>query len=59
VEGLRAAFARYDADDVRRALLATMDLFSWLAVEAAEQLGYPYPAPAEEHATEFVKMLLS
>jgi aminoglycoside 6-adenylyltransferase len=59
VEGLRAAFAHYDADDVRRALLATMDLFGWLAMETAEQLGYPYPSPAEEHATEFVKDLFA
>jgi aminoglycoside 6-adenylyltransferase len=54
VQGLRQAFAHYDEDDVGRALLATMDLFRWLATETARQLGYPYPAAAEERVTELV-----
>jgi aminoglycoside 6-adenylyltransferase len=54
VEGLRPTFARYDAGDARRALLATMDLFRWLATETAERLGYPYPAEADAHVTGWV-----
>ena len=54
VQGLRQAFAYYDEDDVGRALLATMDLFRWLATETAQRLGYPYPAAAEERVTELV-----
>ena len=59
VDGLRGAFAHYDAADVRRALLATMDLFRWLATEAAGRLGYPYPTSAEEHVTALVRGYLS
>ncbi|MEW6718534.1 MAG: aminoglycoside 6-adenylyltransferase [Chloroflexota bacterium] len=59
LQGLRGAFAHYDEDDVRRALLATVDLFRWLAIETAEQLSYPYPTLADEHATELVRKLLS
>lgn len=59
VEGLRDAYAHYDTDDVGRALFATMDLFRWLAMETAEQLSYPYPTPADEHATELARMLLA
>jgi aminoglycoside 6-adenylyltransferase len=54
VQGLRQAFAHYDEDEVGRALLVTMDLFRWLATETARQLGYPYPAAAEERVTELV-----
>jgi aminoglycoside 6-adenylyltransferase len=47
---LRDAYARYDTDDVERALIATTDLFSWLAQETAGRLGYAYPAAEEELA---------
>jgi hypothetical protein len=56
---LRAAFAHYDRDDIARALLATMDLFRWLAAETAEHLDYAYPALADEHATGLVRTYLS
>lgn len=59
LEGLRGAFAHYAEDDIRRALLATMDLFRWLANEIAERLAYPYPTPADEYATGLVNTLLS
>ncbi len=36
-------FARYDADDLWRALFATVDLMRWLSVEIADRLGYAYP----------------
>jgi aminoglycoside 6-adenylyltransferase len=57
VEGLREAYGRYDADDLWRALLATMDLFRWLAVETAARLGYPYPTRAEEKTAALVRKL--
>jgi aminoglycoside 6-adenylyltransferase len=52
-------FAHYDAEDVWRALLATMELFRWMAVETAERLGYPYLKSGDERATELVKVLHS
>ena len=59
LEELRRAFAYYDKDDVWRALLVTMDLFRWLSVETADQLGFKYPAFGIERATELVKTLSS
>jgi len=55
LEGLREAFARYDKQDVGRALLATMDLFRRTAIETASKLGYQYPADADEHVSEWVR----
>ena len=55
VEGLRACFAHYDHDDVWRALLATMDLFRWVALETSEHLDLPYPVDADGYATEWVR----
>lgn len=57
VDGLRDAFAHYEEDDLWRGLLATMDLFRWVAVETAELLGHAYPSSADEHATALVKDL--
>lgn len=59
LERLRGAFAHYDEDDVRRALLATMDLFRWLTKATAECLGYPYPTAPDERATELVNAVFS
>ena len=59
VTGLRDAYARYEEGDVRRALWATMELFSWLARESAERLGYLYPTGGDERATELVRSYLS
>jgi len=51
------AFARYDEDEVWRALFATMSLFSWLAPETARQFGFSYPATGEASAVELVRQL--
>jgi aminoglycoside 6-adenylyltransferase len=53
------AFASYDSEDVWRALFATMDLYRWLAVETATQLGYPYPSPGVDRAAALVRRLFS
>jgi aminoglycoside 6-adenylyltransferase len=55
MEGVRETFARYDREGMCRSLLATMDLFRWLAIETAEHLGYQYPATIDEQITELVK----
>ena len=59
VAALPAVFAHYDEADVWRALMATMKLFHWLAVEAADVLGYAYPLFGEERATEIVRRLFN
>jgi aminoglycoside 6-adenylyltransferase len=58
-EGLRDAFAHYDEKDVNCALLATMELFRWLATETGEKLEYPYLAEADEKVTSWVRTCLS
>lgn len=59
VAGLRAAFAHYDGDDMRRALVATMDLFRALGTDTARRLDYAYPTDADEHVTRLVTGLLA
>lgn len=57
VEALAEAYAHYHEADVWRALQATLALFSWVAHEAAEALGYPYPDEGEAHARALVRRL--
>jgi len=54
VAALPDTFARYDEEDIRRALFATMDLFGWLARETAGRLRFAYPELAEERVREWV-----
>lgn len=54
VLSLPQIFAHYDEEDVWRALLATMDLFGWLAKETGDHVGYQYPESSETHARELV-----
>jgi aminoglycoside 6-adenylyltransferase len=58
VTGLREAYAHYDAGEVRRALLATMDLFRWVARETAERLGFDYPTSGDDRTSEWVHSCL-
>jgi aminoglycoside 6-adenylyltransferase len=59
VDSLPSVFAHYDEADTWRALMATIKLFRWLAVETADALGYPYPSFGEERATELVQKMFS
>jgi aminoglycoside 6-adenylyltransferase len=58
VQELPHIFAHYDQKDIARALLRTMSLFRWLAVEVAQRLGYSYPEHGEQAATALVKRYL-
>jgi aminoglycoside 6-adenylyltransferase len=59
VEGLREAFAQYDEDDVKRALLAAIGLFRWLATETATNLKYSYPAKTDKNVTKWIRTCVS
>jgi aminoglycoside 6-adenylyltransferase len=59
VDALRHTFARYDEDDLWRALMATMDLFRSLAVETGDRLGFLYPTEADARVTEWVKSAMA
>ncbi|MBC7320412.1 aminoglycoside 6-adenylyltransferase [bacterium] len=58
IEQLKRTYAYYDRDDIKRALLETMDLYRWISIETARNLGYEYPKNEEEYATYLVKRLL-
>jgi aminoglycoside 6-adenylyltransferase len=55
VEAFPATFGAYDADDLQRALFATLDLFRQLAPETAERLGYAYPAEVDAQMTAWMR----
>jgi aminoglycoside 6-adenylyltransferase len=55
VAAIPATFAAYDADDLWRALLATLDLFRQLAQETAARLGYTYPAQADKNVAQWLR----
>lgn len=57
--GLREVFARYDAQDVARALLALLALTHTLGTETAARLGYAYPAEGEAASTAWVREALA
>jgi aminoglycoside 6-adenylyltransferase len=59
LEELRHAYARYDAEDVARALPATMRLFRWVAQETADRLGLTYPAPIDQRTAALVERYLA
>ncbi len=58
IGALGEAFARYDGQDIARALRATMDLFRRQATDLAIRLELPYPARGDEVATALVDELL-
>lgn len=58
VHQLKGSFAYYNKNDIERALLVTMNLFGWVALEVAKSANYSYPRLAEKKATELVKTLL-
>lgn len=51
---LSDCFSHYEKNDMLEALLATMDLFRTIAIEAAEDLHYPYPEMADTYAAGWV-----
>ncbi|MCI0396144.1 MAG: aminoglycoside 6-adenylyltransferase [Chloroflexi bacterium] len=58
VAALPDTFARYDAADLRRALLATLDLLDWLAAETATLWSYPYPTTGQQATLAWLRTLL-
>ncbi len=59
VTALRAAFAHYAAEDIWRALLATMDLFAWLERETAVALHFTYPTDGQSQTIAQVHTLFA
>ena len=59
VEGLRETFARYDEENVKRALLAVIELFQSLARETAIKLSYLYPKEMDKNVTDWIRTCVS
>jgi aminoglycoside 6-adenylyltransferase len=59
VEALPAIFGAYEIADLKRALVATLDLYRRLAVEAAGSWGYLYPVQAHERIAGWVGSVLA
>jgi aminoglycoside 6-adenylyltransferase len=57
VQALPRIYAHYDADDLWRALQATMELFRWVALETADRLHYAYPMLGAAEAAAHVERL--
>ncbi len=55
---LPATFATYDAADLQRALIATLDLFRRLAYDVVGQLGYTYHRQTDQFVDEHIRSIL-
>jgi aminoglycoside 6-adenylyltransferase len=55
---LPSTFAAYSAEDLQRALLATLALFRRLANDTASRLGYAYPADTDQDVTARLESIL-
>lgn len=58
-ERVKGCFAKYDRDDIARALRCTAELFGELAKECVQTGTYSYPCIAEEYAKEVYEALLA
>ncbi len=54
---LPATFAAYQAEDLWRALLATLDLFRSQAQEVADRLGYAYPCETDRFVSDYLRTI--
>jgi aminoglycoside 6-adenylyltransferase len=57
VKELSEIYAHYSETDIWRALVNTMDLFRWVAMETAQGFGYQYPQDADKYAAALVLQL--
>ena len=58
IEKLAHCFSHYDREDIKNALLSTMDLFRQAAAETAKNFTFRYPHEADEYASRWVKSAL-
>ena len=54
IEKLSCCFSHYNKNDIKAALLSTMDLFRLIVVETAEILHFEYPKGADEYSSNWV-----
>ena len=54
VKKLQFCYAHYNSEDIKQALLSTMDLFRLVSIDISLKLQYKYPKEADEYATNWV-----
>jgi hypothetical protein len=59
IRELAKIIAHYDKEDAKRALIASMALFSRTAKETASVLRYCYPVAADDKVTDWIKATLT
>ena len=57
-EKLSLCFSHYNKENIKNALLSTMDLFRSIAIEIAKKFCFQYPKEADEYATAWVTSVL-
>jgi aminoglycoside 6-adenylyltransferase len=55
LDDLPRTFASYNQPSLHQALLATLDLYQWLARETAARLGYEFPSAQDEAIFNWIK----
>jgi aminoglycoside 6-adenylyltransferase len=55
IDKLSKCFSHYNREDIKNALLSTMDLFRTVAVEISEKLKYKYPTESDVYVTNWIK----
>jgi aminoglycoside 6-adenylyltransferase len=55
---LRNAFAHYDNEDIKRSLLASLNLFQRISKETANKLNYAYPTETDEQIRKWIEKTL-
>lgn len=55
IEQFSHCFSHYNKEDIKSALLSTMNLFRLVALEVAQQLNYKYPKDADDYSSSWVK----
>ena len=59
LKDLHKAFARYDEEDAKQALKASLALFSRIAKETGQKLGFGYPTEADGKIVKWVEKVLA
>lgn len=59
IDQIRICFAHYNKEDIKKALIETMNLFRWIAIETSEMLEYKYSYKADKKATAWINSHLS
>jgi aminoglycoside 6-adenylyltransferase len=58
IDSLSECFSHYKKNDIKKALISTMELFRTITLKITGKLGFNYPKDVDTKATQWVKSLL-